>query len=33
MASSFVSAGDGHGPALIADPSSGQQPLLAQPHA
>jgi Ca2+-binding RTX toxin-like protein len=33
MASSFVTAGDGHGPALIGDPSPGQQPLLAQPHA
>ena len=33
MASSFVSAGDGHGPALIGDQSPGQQPLLAQPHA
>src|ERR1700690_2585163 len=30
MASSFVSAGDGHGPAPIGDPSPGQQqPLLA----
>jgi Ca2+-binding RTX toxin-like protein len=33
MASSFVTAGDGHGAMPIADPSSGQQPLLAQPHA
>jgi Ca2+-binding RTX toxin-like protein len=33
MASSFVSAGDGHGSALIADPAPTQQPLLAQPHA
>ena len=33
MASSFVSAGEGHGPAPIADPSPGQQPILAQPHA
>jgi Ca2+-binding RTX toxin-like protein len=33
MASSFVTAGDGHGPALIGDPSPVQQPLLAQPHA
>ena len=33
MASSFVSAGDGHGPALIGDQLPGQQPLLAQPHA
>jgi Ca2+-binding RTX toxin-like protein len=32
MASSFVSAGDGHGPAPIGDPSPGQQPLLAQSH-
>jgi Ca2+-binding RTX toxin-like protein len=33
MASSFVSASDGHGTMPIADPSSSQQPLLAQPHA
>ena len=33
MASSFVSAGDGHGSAPIADPALVQQPLLAQPHA
>ena len=33
MASSFVTAGDGHGTMPIADPSPGQQPLLAQPHA
>jgi Ca2+-binding RTX toxin-like protein len=33
MASSFVTAGDGHGAAPIADPSATQQPLLAQPHA
>jgi Ca2+-binding RTX toxin-like protein len=33
MASSFVSAGDGHSPALIGDQSPGLQPLLAQPHA
>jgi Ca2+-binding RTX toxin-like protein len=33
MASSFVSAGVGHGPAPIGDPSTGQQPQLAQPHA
>ena len=33
MASSFVPAGDGQGPAPIGDPSPGQQPLLAQPHA
>ena len=33
MASSFVTAGDGVGAMPIADPSPGQQPLLAQPHA
>jgi hypothetical protein len=33
MASSFVTAGDGHGGTPIADPPSSQQPLLAQPHA
>ena len=33
MASSFVSAGDGHGGMPIADPASSQPPLLAQPHA
>ena len=33
MASSFVTAGDGHGAMPIADPPSNQQPLLAQPHA
>ena len=34
MASSFVTAGDGHGATPIADqPSSQQQPLLTQPHA
>jgi Ca2+-binding RTX toxin-like protein len=33
MASSFVSAGEGHGAALISDQLPGQQPLLAQPHA
>jgi Ca2+-binding RTX toxin-like protein len=33
MASSFVTAGDGHGAAPIADPPSNQQPLLTQPHA
>jgi Ca2+-binding RTX toxin-like protein len=33
MASSFVSAGEGHGAAPIADLSVGQQPQLAQPHA
>jgi len=34
MASSFVTAGDGHGGMALADPaSSQQQPLLTQPHA
>jgi Ca2+-binding RTX toxin-like protein len=34
MASSFVTAGDGHGGTPLADPaSSQQQPLLTQPHA
>jgi Ca2+-binding RTX toxin-like protein len=33
MASSFVSAGEGHGAVPIADLSVGQQPQLAQPHA
>lgn len=33
MASSFVSAGEGHGAVPIGDPSTAQQPLLAQPHA
>ncbi len=33
MASSFVTAGDGHGGTPIADPPSSQQPLLAPPHA
>jgi hypothetical protein len=34
MASSFVTNGDGHGAAPIADQSPAQQqPLLAQPHA
>jgi Ca2+-binding RTX toxin-like protein len=34
MASSFVTAGDGHGAMPLADPaSSQQQPLLTQPHA
>jgi Ca2+-binding RTX toxin-like protein len=33
MASSFVTAGDGHGGTPIADPPSAQPPLLAQPHA
>jgi hypothetical protein len=32
MASSFVTAGDGHGETPIADPPSSQQPLLTQPH-
>ena len=31
MASSFVTAGDGHGATPIADPQANQQPLLAQP--
>jgi len=33
MASSFVSTGDGHGAVPMADPSVGQQPQLALPHA
>jgi hypothetical protein len=33
MASSFVTAGDGHGATPIADPSASQQPQLAMPHA
>ena len=33
MASTFVTAGDGHGGSPIADQPSGQQPMLAQPHA
>ena len=33
MASSFVSAGEGHGALPFADPSAGQQPQLAVPHA
>jgi Ca2+-binding RTX toxin-like protein len=33
MASSFVSAGEGLGAVPIADPSAGQHPQLAQPHA
>jgi len=33
MASSFVSAGEGHGALPFADPSAGQQPQLALPHA
>jgi Ca2+-binding RTX toxin-like protein len=33
MASSFVTAGDGHGGMQMAEQSPTQQPLLAQPHA
>jgi hypothetical protein len=33
MAGSFVASSDGHGGTLVTDPPSGQQPLLAQPHA
>ena len=33
MASSFVTAGDGHGATPIAEPPSSQQPLLTHPHA
>ena len=33
MASSFVTAGDGHGGTPIADAPASQPPLLAQPHA
>jgi Ca2+-binding RTX toxin-like protein len=33
MASSFVTAGDGHSGTPIADPPSSQPPLLTQPHA
>jgi Ca2+-binding RTX toxin-like protein len=33
MASSFVTPGDGHGAVPFADPSAGQQPQLALPHA
>ena len=33
MASSFVTAGDGHGAAPIADQPSSHQPSLTQPHA
>jgi Ca2+-binding RTX toxin-like protein len=33
MASSFVTAGDGHAPTPIADSASSQPPLLTQPHA
>jgi Ca2+-binding RTX toxin-like protein len=33
MASSFVTAGDGHGGTPIADPPPSQPPLLTQPHA
>jgi RTX calcium-binding nonapeptide repeat (4 copies) len=33
MASSFVTAGDGHGATPVADQPPAQHPLLAQPHA
>jgi len=33
MASSFVSAADGHGAVQVADPAVSQQPQLALPHA
>ncbi|HUI94912.1 MAG TPA: calcium-binding protein [Xanthobacteraceae bacterium] len=33
MASTFVTASDGHGTTPIADPQANQPPLLAQPHA
>ena len=33
MASSFVTAGDGHGATPIADQPSSHQPLLTQPHS
>ncbi len=33
MASSFVTAGDSHGGMQMAEQSTNQQPLLAQPHA
>ena len=33
MASSFVSAAEGHGALPVADPSVSQPPQLAQPHA
>jgi Ca2+-binding RTX toxin-like protein len=33
MASSFVTAGEGHGGVQMAEQSPSQQPLLAQPHA
>ena len=33
MASSFVTAGDGHGAAPIAEAAALPQPVLAQPHA
>jgi Ca2+-binding RTX toxin-like protein len=33
MASSFATAGDGHGATPVADQPAAQQPLLAQPHA
>jgi Ca2+-binding RTX toxin-like protein len=32
MASSFVTAGEGHGEMPIADPQAGQQPVLAMPQ-
>ena len=33
MASSFVSAAEGHGALPVADPSVSQEPQLALPHA
>jgi Ca2+-binding RTX toxin-like protein len=33
MASSFVTAGDGHGGTPVTEPPSSQPPLLTQPHA
>ena len=33
MASSFVSAGEGHGAVPLADPSANLHPQLAQPHS
>ncbi|MGC2585221.1 MAG: hypothetical protein WA445_02925, partial [Pseudolabrys sp.] len=33
MASSFATAGDGHGATPVADQPPAQPPLLAQPHA
>src|SRR5205085_1314199 len=33
MASTFVTAGNGHGATPIAEPAASQPPLLAQPHA